>query len=150
MKGMTMIIHRNKVRLLLVMAAVFLMLGIVACSGQGNQEIQNSEISVGNDSAEQGTWENVTDPDAGKVSRPVQSEGVDMEAGITAPPATYDPEKDPFNSATGTVPAIIHGSANGEDCVTCHGSETAEFPLPQSHVEAGLTNEYCRNCHQDA
>jgi len=133
-----------------VAAMMFCGLLIVACADPNTQSSTNTLESVSNDSVELGTSDTVTEPDAGKVLKPTQSQPDKLQTGSTAPPKATNPVPDLLAATTGVVPVIPHGDANGTDCLTCHASVTSDNPLPQDHVDAQVTNDYCLNCHKDA
>ena len=77
----------------------------------------------------------------------IQSQGVDMPAGVTEVPASEYPVPDYMDAQLGEVPVAPHGSSNGTDCLSCHGSASFSNPIPQNHAAAALTSEHCVLCH---
>lgn len=143
---------RKHTRILILMMTGILLGALVACSPQApDSNSADAAASVNNDTVQQGEETFVTDPEAGKVITPVQSNPKPLEAGDTAAPeGSVGLNPDLLAAVTGVQPTIPHGETNGTDCVSCHALPSATNPLPRSHTEAGLTNDYCRNCHQDA
>jgi hypothetical protein len=106
-------------------------------------------ISVNNDTVETGESGLVSDPEAGKILKPVQSSPEPLEPGTTAAPPADNPAPDLLAATTGTPPVVAHGDANGLDCAICHSTGTGgAIAMPQNHVDAGLTSDLCTNCHQ--
>lgn len=89
----------------------------------------------------------VTDLEAGQLRSETQTDGVEMEAGITeieSKPFTAD---DYFSTVTGEPQSVPHEIREG--CSSCHDADsTTSAPMPANHQ--GMTDEFCANCHESA
>jgi hypothetical protein len=66
-----------------------------------------------------------------------------MDPGVTGYTDSTNPEG--FAATDGQPSAVPHGTTNGTECLSCH--KTGEQQIPQSHVDAGITNGQCASCH---
>ena len=80
---------------------------------------------------------------AGFTGDAVTSQVEELPAGITG----YSEQPPAGNDATTGEPGVVpHGDANGDNCLGCHSQ--GEQQVPQSHIDNGVENEDCTNCHQ--
>lgn len=89
----------------------------------------------------------VTDLEAGQLRSETQTDGAEMETGITETenkPFTAD---DYYSTVTGEPQIIPHEMREG--CSSCHNTDSAtSTPMPANHQ--GMTDDFCANCHESA
>ncbi len=93
-----------------------------------------------------------SNPTAGATTGTITSEDIEWDSlGSAQPPEPYASPGDLAGLVLGEPPMISHGDSNGDSCTVCHESGSGGAPvLTASHLEAGLDDTYCRNCHTNA
>lgn len=84
---------------------------------------------------------------AGGAVGAVQSQNLEPLEGVTGYSAG---DYVPVYGIDGDAAEVVHGSANGDMCTTCHGEDAsgAGTAMPQSHIGQNLTDNDCVTCHE--